>query len=118
MEQILKEMGQSDSEFVLSKDGVRQLLDYLAQLDELAQQGREYRAEVTRQVLKLSRIIQPEISSDVMKRVTGAMSLADLQAFEEAFTEKAGAMLPIKPQLTGDGMETGKTKPHNQEFQI
>ena len=35
-------MGQSDSEFVLSKDGVRQLLDYLAQLDELAQQGREY----------------------------------------------------------------------------
>lgn len=118
VEQILKEMGQSDSEFVLSKDGVRQLLDYLAQLDELAQQGREYRAEITRQVLKLSRIIQPEISSDVMKRVTSAMSLADLQAFEEAFTEKAGAMLPIKPQLTGDGMETGKTKPHNQEFQI
>lgn len=118
VEQVLKEMRRSDTEFVLSKDAARQLLDYLAQLNELAQQGKEYRAEVTRQVLKLSRLVQPEISSDVMERVAGAMSLADLRAFQEAFTEKAGAMLPIRPQLARDGMEAGNAKSHNQEFQI
>lgn len=115
MRQVLKELEQTEQEVVLSREAVEQLLSYIDRLDELAGQGREYRDMVAGQVLRLSHLVQPEVSTDVMKRVTASMSLEDLQEFEKAFSARAGAMLPMKPQFAPpEGMHTVQ----HREFQI
>lgn len=68
-------------------------------MEEYAACGKAYREEVSRNVVKLCGLAQPQISSEVMKRVTEGMSLNDLKVFEKAFRTKAEEVMPLSPQL-------------------
>ncbi len=68
----------------------QKMLRHLEQMEEYAACGKAYREEVSRNVVKLCGLAQPQISSEVMKRVTEGMSLDDLKVFEKAFRTKGG----------------------------
>lgn len=94
------------------------MLRHLEQMEEYAACGKAYREEVSRNVVKLCGLAQPQISSEVMKRVTEGMSLNDLKVFEKAFRTKAEEVMPLSPQLVlAKGKEYKKNSP-NQAFKI
>ena len=102
---------------VLTKEAVGQLRQHLASLEEQAKFGRRYRDAVAEEVLKLSRVVQPEVPSAVMERIVGAVSFADLEALQKSFRSRGEAMLPMKPQLwQAKSSQPGNTD--NEKFQI
>ena len=89
VEQIIQKMKETQEGLFLSEEEIRKMLRHLEQMEEYAACGKAYREEVSRNVVKLCGLAQPQISSEVMKRVTEGMSLDDLKVFEKAFRTKA-----------------------------
>ena len=71
-----------------------------------------YREEVSRNVVKLCGLAQPQISSEVMKRVTEGMSLDDLKVFE-GISHKGG-----RSDSTFSAVGCGKRKNTRKTAQI
>ena len=120
MEQIIQKMKETQEGLFLSEEEIRKMLRHLEQMEEYATCGKAYREEISRNVVKLCGLAQPQISSEVMKRVTEGMSLDDLKVFEKAFRAKAEEVIPLSPQLAvAKEKEYKKNSPSpNQAFKI
>lgn len=118
VEQILKSMKEAEAGVFLSQEDVQKMMRYMQELEELAACGKAYRDEVSRNVVKLCGLAQPQISTDVMKRVTESMSLEDLKVFEKAFRAKAEEVMPLRPQLAGTQTKEVVKNNQNQAFKI
>lgn len=103
-------------DLVLSKEAAVQLKSHLDSLEEQAQFGYRYREKMEQTVLKLSRLVQPEVSAPVMERLVSSASLSDLESLQKAYQKKADAMLPLKPQLWREPKESESGD--NLEFKI
>ena len=101
-----------------TEEEIRKMLRHLEQMEEYAACGKAYREEVSRNVVKLCGLAQPQISSEVMKRVTEGMSLDDLKVFEKAFRTKAEEVIPLSPQLAVAKEKEYKKNSPNQAFKI
>ncbi len=109
--------GCSDGEVVLTKEAALQLKEHFAFLQQQAETGAKYRETVAAEVRKLSRIVQPEVSADVMARMIENASLEDLESLQKSFRQRADTMLPMRPQLWRETNEkTGSGE--NLEFKI
>lgn len=115
MENIVKKM-KSAQELTLTANQSAQVYAYIEQLKEQAQDGVVYRKELTFEVNRLSRIVQPEMSAGIMQDVTKNMTLEQLKAFKAYYQAKAEDCLPLKPQLTA--VESQKTSNVNAEYNI
>lgn len=118
VEQILKSMEEADDGVFLSKEEIQQVMCHMQELEALAVCGKAYRDEVSRNVVKLCGLAQPQISSDVIKRVTDGMNLEDLKVFEKAFRAKAEEVMPLRPQLAGAQTKEPVKGNQNQAFKI
>ncbi len=97
--ELLTALEQAQGSVTLLAEEAHALAEHLQRMAEFADCGKAYREEVSRNVVKLCGIAQPEIGAAVIKRVAEGMSLADLKVFEKAFYAKAETVLPLTPQL-------------------
>ena len=118
VEQIIQKMKETQEGLFLSEEEISKMLRHLEQMEEYAACGKAYREEVSRNVVKLCGLAQPQISSEVMKRVTEGMSLNDLKVFEKAFRTKAEEVMPLSPQLVVEKAKEYKKNSPNQAFKI
>lgn len=109
--------GSLTGEITLTKEAVLQLKDHMTALEQQAEIGAKYRETVAEEVRKLSRLVQPEVSADVMMRMVDGASLEDLESLRKSFRRRADAMLPMRPQLWHETAETTGSG-ENLEFKI
>ena len=106
----------SEEGITLSKAQAKELGERLAELEELAGWGKEYRQSMESGVLKYSALLHPELPTSVMRSAVKGLSLSELSAMEKAYRSMAGKTVPLKPQLLPK-QETAK-KAENTEFRI
>lgn len=84
----------------LSEDQSRELYRAWREMEELAQEGKQYREELRRDVVRMSAAIQPELSPSVMEGLSKRMTLSELQTFRKAYSAKMQQLsCPAAPQL-------------------
>lgn len=115
MESILKRL-KNGTEINLSCGESEKLNGYISKLEKLADEGRAYRSELTAEVVRLSLIVQPEISKKIMEDIAEKMTLEQLKTFKNYYGSKMSGCLPVKPQLYGN--ESEKIMAENKEYNI
>ena len=115
MEEILKSI-RTKKDITLSGGECEKLCSYIDGLKSSAADGVYYRESLTNEVLRLSAVVQPDISRDTMESVAKGMSLAQLREFKNAFEKRADSLLPSVPQLYKQKNDT--TADLNGNFKI
>lgn len=115
MEEILKGI-YNQKELTLGKAECEKLCSYIDGLKKSAADGVYYRDSLVAEVLRLSAIVQPDISRDTMESVAKGMSVVQLKEFKNAFEKKADSVLPSVPQLYKEKKNT--TADLNGNFKI
>lgn len=111
-DEIIKSM----DEVVLNKNQSQRLLSIVKSLHKEAQWGRKYKEELSLKFMKLSAIVQPEVSSETAKSLTEKLSVEQLKEFISAYEKKADKIIPIKPQLYAVQQENKSRE--NKAFEI
>lgn len=103
-------------ELYLEKDDCKALLSFIKTLEKDAFFGRQYKADLCKSFLKLSAIVQPEISADTTKNIAEKLSVEQLKEFISVYEKKAQEVLPVKPQLFVN--RKNETNNNNKAFEI
>ena len=98
MEEILKSI-YTERDINLSGEECKKLCSYIDELKKSAADGVYYRDSLTSEVLRLSAVVQPDISRETMESVAKSMSVVQLKEFKNAFEKRADSILPSVPQL-------------------
>lgn len=115
MEEILKSLEKSGGITLGEKERLK-LKDYIENLKSSAKDGVYFRDSLTSEVLRLSAVLQPEISRDTMECVTKSLTVAQLTELKTAFENKLGGSVIPKPQLYGS--KNKQKSDSNKEFSI
>ena len=115
MEEILKSI-YSKKNVQLSTAECEKLCEYIDGLKKSAKDGVYYRDSLTSEVLRLSALVQPEISRDTMESIAKGMTVMQLKEFKTAYEAKAADFLPATPQLYRD--KTNTNADSNGNFRI
>lgn len=116
MEDILKSIRSGESVSLTQKQA-EQLGGYLEQLEKQALQGELYKNDLQNSVLKLSMIVQPEISKATMTEIVTALGIERLKELQKVYEKKAADLLPPTPQLAPVNQQGGDSG-RNVEFKI
>lgn len=115
MEEIIQKL-KAGGELRLTDAQSLQLRHAWQELEELAQEGRQYREELRRDVVRLSAAVQPELSGGVMEGLSQRMTLKELKTFRKAYAQRMEGLLSPTPQLA---VKHGAASPEeNREFFI
>ena len=115
MESILKKL-EIRKGFTLSDGDCEKLLSYIDNLKQSAKDGVYYRDSLTGEVLRLSAVVQPDISRETMETVAKQMTVAQLKEFKTAFEKKKNESVVPVVQLYND-KNKNKTE-SNGQFKI
>ena len=115
MESILKKL-EIRKGFTLSDGDCEKLLSYIDNLKQSAKDGVYYRDSLTGEVLRLSAVVQPDISRETMETVAKQMTVAQLKEFKTAFEKKKNESVVPTVQLYSD-KNKNKTE-SNGQFKI
>lgn len=115
MEDILKCL-ETDGDVTLAKADCKKLNDYIATLKQSAKDGVYYREGLTSEVLRLSAVVQPDISRSTMENIAKNMTVAQLKEFKTAFEKKKNDLIPNVVQLYNK--KNKKTTDSNGQFKI
>ncbi len=117
MEKILKNL-EMEKGFQLSDEDCRKLMDYIGNLKQLAKDGVYYRDSLVGEVLRLSAVVQPEISRDTMESVVKPMTVAQLREFKTAFEKQKNESYAGTVQLYSEKNNKNKKTDSNGQFRI
>ncbi len=115
VEDIIKSLNSGES-ITLSKEQSRKLFDLIDSLSKKAEIGNFYREELKNEVVKLSAMVQPEVSLKLMKSVAEKLDIEELKSFKDSFKSKLSHLIPSKPQLSTEN--TDSIKNLNTQFKI
>lgn len=115
MEDIIKDLSKGQS-ISFNENQVNKLFDLIKSLKEKAEIGQSYYEDLKNEVVKMSAMVQPEISITVMKNIAEKMSIEELKSFRDSFKSKLAKIVPTKPQFTPEKTELNKN--YNIQFQI
>lgn len=115
MESILKRL-ETKKSFTLTECDCEKLLSYIDNLKQSAKDGVYYRDSLTGDVLRLSAVVQPDISRETMETVAKSMTVAQLKEFKTAFEKKKNESVVPVVQLYSDKNKS-KTE-SNGQFKI
>ncbi len=116
MTEIIKAL-ENSQEISLSQHESKKLFSYIEQLKKQAQDGIAYRNALESEVIKLSLIVQPEISQKTIESIVSKLSIEELKEFNYAFEKKAAQIMPPKPQLFAEQKEN-LSRDKNTQFTI
>lgn len=117
MEDIIKSISLGE-EITLSKGQARKLYNFISELKEQAEDGKAYREDLKKEVVRLCSIAQPNIKSEIMSTVADKMTLRELKSFRKSFEEGANNIIPQKPQLGSRRNLNEKSENRNIQFKI
>lgn len=103
-------------EIVLKESDCRHLSQVLGELLEDAKWGREYKSSMRSKFVRLSAVVQPEISAETAESLCEKLSIAELKEFIGAYEKQADKIFPCKPQLFCNKDKKQNTK--NSAFEI
>ncbi len=115
MEDIIKSLGSGQTVNLCETQCIK-LLDLIKSLETKAEIGNFYKEELKNEVIRLSAMVQPEISLTLMKSVTEKLSIEELKSFRDSFKTKLSSIMPTKPQFTPEKSELPKNQ--NIQFKI
>ena len=98
MDKILG-MIESKKSFTLSDSDCSKLSEYIDSLKQSAKDGVFYRDSLTGEVVRLSAVVQPDISRETMESIAKTMTVAQLKEFKTAFEKKKNESIVPVPQL-------------------
>ena len=115
MDSILKKL-EIKKGFMLADGDCEKLLSYIDNLKQSAKDGVYYRESLTGEVLRLSAVIQPDISRDTMESITKSMTVAQLKEFKNAFEKKKNESVVPVVQLYNEKNKSNAVS--NGQFRI
>ncbi len=115
LEEIIKNL-KSGQSVTFTEQEASKLFDLIKNLKEKAEVGSFYKEELKKEVIKLSAIVQPEISLTLMKSVTEKLNVEELKSFRDSFKSKLSEIIPTKPQFSQEKTDFSKTT--NTQFKI
>lgn len=115
MDGILKKL-ELKKGFMLADGDCEKLLSYIDNLKQSAKDGVYYRESLTGEVLRLSAVIQPDISRDTMESITKSMTVAQLKEFKNAFEKKKNESVVPVVQLYNEKNKSNAVS--NGQFRI
>lgn len=113
MEEILKNI-ESGKSFTLSDRECERLKNYIGGLKQSASDGVYYRDSLTAEVLRLSAVVQPDVSRDTMESIAKSMTVAQLKEFRAAFEKQKNSSFSPTPQLYSEKNTNYKTDTNGQ----
>lgn len=115
MEDILKCLDEK-KQVTLGGNECEKLSNYIKTLKQAAKDGVYYRQSLTSEVLRLSAVIQPDISRETMECIAKSMTVAQLKEFKTAFEKKKREIIPPVPQLYNENSKDKTAS--NGQFKI
>ncbi|MDP4119463.1 MAG: hypothetical protein Q8876_00180 [Bacillota bacterium] len=113
---IMKKLGGS-SAVSFNSEEAKALAAEIAELQNLAKDGQAYKNELQNEVIRLSAIVQPEITKKTIESVTDKLNIDELKEFKKAYEAKSADFLPPRPQINAHKQEQ-KQLTKNNEFRI
>lgn len=105
-------------ETVLSQEQSAELYSYINELEHDAKIGKAYKDEMRNEVVRLSAIIFPEISGEVMSKLADNMDYETLKAFKAAYGANVNKKTNAVPSLwAGDANSNNKNNRQLAAFQ-
>jgi hypothetical protein len=98
MTSIMKKF-ETGEEITITKSQSLAICAHIKNLEIQAEDGKEYKNELEKEVLRLCALTQPEIHGSIMKGLTKKMSITELREFKTAFEKKAHESFLPSPQL-------------------
>ena len=117
VEDIMKSLSLGE-EITLSDGQARKLYEFISALEEKAQDGKIYREDLKKEVVRLCSIAQPDIKPEIMGTVADKMTLKELKSFKKSFEMGANSIIPQKPQLAANKSLNEKANRGNTQFKI
>lgn len=117
VDNILKSI-ESKKGFVLSNGECEKLAEYIGNLKKAAKDGVYYRDSLTSEVLRLSAVVQPDISRDTMECIAKSMTTPQLNEIKSAFEKQKNAELAPAVQLYNDKNKVKNNTVSNGQFRI
>jgi hypothetical protein len=115
VQNILKSIENGEA-LKLGSDEAVKLKEYIKSLKKQAADGVLYRSMLVKDVMKLSAVVQPEISRATMENITGALSISELKELKAAFKKRFDREMPPRPQLFVE--RSASEDKSNNEFRI
>lgn len=97
VEDIVKAVKECREDITLTEKEVKALSDYMASLEESANDGREYRKMLESETVRLFAFSSPEISNDCTESICKSLSTSDLKELNSALRNKQSKL--SEPQL-------------------
>lgn len=91
----------------LSESQCQELYHAWKELEDLAQEGKQYREELRKEVVRMSAAVCPGISPSVMEGLSSRMSLSELQVFRKAYSSQLQRLDSPVPQLAPQSLPKG-----------
>lgn len=115
MEEIIKSLSCGET-INLSANECGKITAFIKDLQQKASERDSYLEELTNDVLKLAKILEPELGETLIKSALGNLSISELQAFKKAFKSKLAKNIPITPQFAPEKKDS--FTPKNIQFKI
>lgn len=115
MNGIIKTLDSGESVTLCVEDAKR-LYEYIENLTEKAYQGDIYRQELTSEVLRMSALCEPMISTSAMENALKGLSINELKEFAKSFGHRAQEKICAKPNTAPK--KSTDTPEGNREFKI
>lgn len=115
-EDVLKVLRRTDGGISLTGTQKAALLTELDRLEDEAQSGREYRASLRKDFLRLGALAEPGLPADSLTRAAESLNTKDLKTWGAAFRRRAEQTVPLAPQLAPRRQPNGADQ--NDPFRI
>ena len=116
LEDVIK-MLSTDETVTISKSQTKDLLKFIDDLKSQAEDGKIYKEDLRKDVMKYCSLTDPQFDIKIMDSVTKKMNIEELKSFKKVFQSKVDKTFPVKPQLLSS-CEKEKKKAKNTEFKI
>lgn len=99
MQDALNLIKSASCDLSLSKSQVKQLCDYIGELEKMSTEGVAYRNELTNQIEKYALIVMPKVNSKEFIIGCKGMNIDQLKAFKDGLEAQAVQVLPLNTQI-------------------
>ncbi|MDR2646543.1 MAG: hypothetical protein LBB67_00220 [Oscillospiraceae bacterium] len=97
----------------LEADEVQTLQRHLNILEELAEDGRDYRTNLLAKSMRFGALAMPEMGTDALRSMCESLQTRQLEEVAKIFEQRACKAIPLHPQLSRLGTQTTQA---NTEF--
>lgn len=115
MEEIIKSLSGGENVNLSAKE-CEKLTKMIKCLEQKASERDCYIEEIRNDVLKMSKILEPDIGENLIKSALGNLSLRELQTLKKTFKSKISKIIPSAPQFAPENPDLPIQK--NTQFKI